>query len=143
MLVDANILLLAVDEQSRLHGRAAAWLTEQLNGPRRVGLPWLVLGAFLRISTHPRASDHPLAPEQAWQQVADWVACDQTWIPHETERHATVLESLMKAHQPRGNLVTDAQLAALAIEHGLTICSADTDFARFTEARWENPLAAR
>jgi toxin-antitoxin system PIN domain toxin len=143
MLVDANILLYAVDESSSFHQTAASWLTEQLNGVRRVGLPWLVLGAFLRISTHPRASKEPLTPDQAWGHVTDWLACEPAWVPGETERHADVLGSLVRTHQPRGNLITDAQIAALAIEHGLTICSTDTDFARFTEARWENPLPVR
>ncbi|HZV49143.1 MAG TPA: TA system VapC family ribonuclease toxin [Candidatus Dormibacteraeota bacterium] len=142
MLVDANILLFAVDSASRFHEAARAWLTEALNGPRRVGLPWLVLGAFIRIVTHPRASDRPLAPEQAWSYVSDWLACETVWVPNPTDRHAAVLGSLIASYQLRGNLVTDAQIAALAIEHGLTICSADTDFARFREVRWLDPLRA-
>jgi hypothetical protein len=64
------------------------------------------------------------------------------WVPQPTERHAEVLGSLVTAYRLRGNLISDAQLAALAIEHGLTLCSADTDFARFREIRWENPLQA-
>ena len=100
------------------------------------------LGAFLQISTNPRASEDPFSPEQAWSYVEDWLSAAPAWIPGPTERHAEVLGRLMTSYQLRGNLVMDAHLAALAIEHGLTVCSADTDFARFTEIRWENPLRA-
>jgi uncharacterized protein len=142
MLVDANLLLYAVDETSPFHARARTWLAEQLNGSRRVGLPWQSLIAFLRIATHPRASEHPLRPDEAWDHILDWLACDVAWIPEPGARYADVLGRLVTRHHISGNLVTDAQLAALAIEHGLTVCSADTDFARFPEVRWENPLAA-
>jgi toxin-antitoxin system PIN domain toxin len=142
MLVDANILLFAVDETSRFHRSAAGWLTERLSGARRVGLPWQSLGAFLRISTHPRAAEHPLSPDEAWSHVEDWLGAEAAWIPEPTERHGEVLGFLVTSYQLRGNLVSDAQLAALAIEHGLSVCSADTDFARFKEIRWENPIAA-
>lgn len=141
MLVDANLLLFAVDEESPFHEAAARWLTQQLNGPRRVGLPWMSLAAFLRISTNPRASDRPLSPADAWGFVTDWLSCEVAWVPGPTDRHAEVLGSLITTYHLRGNLITDAQLAALAIEHGLTLCSADTDFARFTELTWHNPLS--
>jgi toxin-antitoxin system PIN domain toxin len=140
MLVDANVLLFAVDSTSPFHIPAARWLTEQLNGPRRVGLSWQSLAAFLRISTHPRAAEQPLAPATAWKQVEDWLAAEPAWIPLPTERHADVLGELIASHHLRGKLISDAHLAALAIEHGLTVCSADTDFARFREIRWENPI---
>jgi hypothetical protein len=139
VLVDANILLFAVDRSSAFHASAADWLTRQLNGPRRVGIPWMSLGAFLRISTHPRAAEHPLSPDEAWRHVEAWLASAAAWVPQPTERHADVLGSLVRTYQLRGNLVSDAQLAALAIEHGLTVCSADTDFARFREVQWEDP----
>jgi toxin-antitoxin system PIN domain toxin len=141
MLVDANILLFAVDTSSRFHAAASAWLTEQLNGPGRVGLPWQTLTAFLRIGTHPRASEQPLAPQAAWRIVVDWLGAEASWIPLPTERHANVLGGLIDRYQLRGNLVSDGELAALAIEHGLTVCSADSDFARFREVRWINPVA--
>jgi uncharacterized protein len=139
MLVDANILLYAVDASSPHHASAAAWLTEQLRGIRRVGLPWQSLTAFLRISTHPRAARHPLTPDEAWSYVADWLDADVAWVPGPTDQHRRVLADLMAHYQLRGNLVPDAELAALAIEHGLTICSADTDFARFREVDWLDP----
>jgi len=141
MLIDANLLLFAVDETCAAHERALSWLTETMNGPRRVGLPWISLGAFVRISTNPRASTNPLSAAEAWEYVADWLASDVAWIPNPTERHAEVLRSLLLRYDLRANMVTDAQLAALAIEHGLVVYSADTDFARFSEITWRNPLA--
>jgi predicted nucleic acid-binding protein len=105
------------------------------------GRPRLVQPRRLRADQHqPRASEHPLTPGQAWQHVEDWLACDTTWIPNPTDHHARVLGSLVTKYELRGNLVGDAAIAALAIEHGLTVCSADTDFARFEEIRWIDPL---
>lgn len=142
MLVDANILLFAVDAASPFHQRARDWLTEHLNGPARVGLAWPSLVAFARISTHPRASANPLKPDDAWTHVAAWLDAPASWIPMPTDRHAEVLGNLIGRYQVPGNLISDADLAALAIEHGVGIASADTDFARFTEVRWENPLSS-
>lgn len=141
MLVDANLLLYVVQERASQHESAVAWLTEALNGSRRVGLPWQSLAAFLRISTHPRAFERPLDAATAWERVTDWLAAPAAWIPQPGIRHAELLGELVTRHDVRGDLVPDAQLAALALEHGLTVCSTDTDFARFTEVRWENPLA--
>ena len=142
MLVDANILLYAVDRTTVEHERAVSWLETQLAGDRRVGMPWQTLTAFVRISTHPRASAHPLSPAAAWTIVEAWLGVDIVWIPGPTERHAEVFGALVRKYRPTGNLVTDAHLAAMAIEHGSEIISADTDFARFTEVRWRNPLAS-
>ena len=141
MLIDANLLLYAVDSSSPQHEPAAAWLERVLNGERRVGLPWQTIGAFVRISTHPRISTKPLTADQASAYVAAWLAATPTWVPPATERTAAVFARLVTEHGVTGNLVTDAQLAALAIEHGLRLCSADTDFARFDDVHWENPLA--
>ncbi len=140
MLVDANLLLYAVDERSPHHPRTAPWWREQLEGSSRVGLPWSSLGAFLRVMTNPRITQAPLNAEQAWQHVADWLASEVTWVPAPSARYAEILGGLLIRHHVAGNLVTDAQVAALAIEHGLTIYSADSDFARFPEVRWVNPL---
>ena len=140
MLIDANLLLFARDVESPFHDAANGWLTDQLNGPVRVGLPWQSLTAFVRIVTHPRASDRPMAPGDAWHQVRAWLAAAPTWVPNPTDRHAEVLDRLITRHQARGHLVMDAHLGALAIEHGLELCSADSDFARFPEVRWRNPL---
>jgi len=142
MLLDANLLLYAVDRTSPHHELAGTWLVEVLNGNRRVGLPWQTIGAFLRISTHPRVTTSPLDGSTAWSHVADWLAAEPVWIPPATERTAAVYEQLLDHTPVTGNLVPDAQLAALAIEHGVTLCSADSDFARFADLVWENPLRA-
>ena len=141
MLVDANLLLYAVDRSSAQHKAASAWLTQVLNGRRRVGLPWQSIGAFLRIVTHPRVATNPLTGAQAWSYVDDWLDADPSWIPPATERTAAVYGELAVAHGITGNLVPDAMLAALALEHGLTVMTADTDFGRFPGLAWENPLA--
>lgn len=140
MLIDANLLLYAVDRRAAHHEAAAAWLTEQLNGSRRVGLPWQSLAAFLRIVTHPRAFERPLPPSHAWERVTDWLAAPVAWIPEPGPEHPRILGQIITASDVRGNLVPDAFMAALAIEHGLTVYSTDTDFARFDPLRWENPL---
>jgi uncharacterized protein len=141
MLLDANLLLYAVHKGSPQHKAAAEWLTEQLNGPRRVGLPWQSLAAFLRISTHPRAFQRPLAPATAWERITDWLSAPVAWIPQPGPEYARTLGNLITTYEIRGNLATDAQLAALAIEHGVALCSTDTDFARFPEVSWTNPLS--
>jgi uncharacterized protein len=141
MIVDANILLYAVDSQSPFHQPARRWLEEVLNGPVRVGLPWVSLTAFLRIGTHPRATRHPLTPGEAWDQVSNWLAAEPAWIPQPTPAHAEVLRRLVVDGDLRGNLIPDAHLAALAIEHGVAVCSADSDFARFRQLEWINPVA--
>lgn len=141
MLVDANLLLYAEDQTSPHHEPAKTWLEEALNGPVRVGLAWPALLAFLRIRTHPRAYRRPLSAPRAWSQVGDWLAAPAAWVPSPTDRHAEVLGALVTRYRPVANAWPDAHLAALAIEHGVEVASADTDFARFREVRWVNPLA--
>jgi toxin-antitoxin system PIN domain toxin len=142
MLIDASVLLYAADSASPRHERVASWLEGVLNGPRRVGFAWPSITAFLRIVTHPRALDRPLTAEQAWIYVEEWLTCDNAWIPQPTASHAAVLGGLITSADLRGNLISDAHLAALAIEHGLQVCSADTDFARFSQVSWGNVLTA-
>lgn len=141
MILDVNLLLFAVDEESPFHTRAREWLVQRLNESRRVAIPWQTIGGFLRIVTHPRALDHPLGPGEAMALVDAWLERDVVWIPTPGPSHAVILKELVELHDVRGNLMPDAQLAALAIEHGLTVCSADSDFARFGEIEWINPLA--
>lgn len=141
MIVDANILLYARDERSRHHERARTWLQGALNGGVRVGLPWESLAAFVRIATHPRAAHNPMTSDDAVRQLRAWTAAPAAWIPTPTEAHAEVLGGLIGTHQLSGNMIPDAHLAALAICHGVGVCSADTDFARFEQATWFNPLA--
>lgn len=142
MIVDANLLLYAVDESSVHHAAATSWLTGVLDGDSRVGLPWQTIGAFLRITTHPRVADNPLSAPDAWQYIAEWLAVPVVWIPPATEATAGVYARLCEQVNITGNLVPDAQLAALAIEHGVELASADTDFMRFPGLRWMNPLSA-
>ena len=141
MLVDANLLLYATDSTHFHHERSAAWLAGVLRGDRRVGIPWQSIGAFVRIGTSPRVYDSPMSAEQAWGCVRAWLDAEPTWIPPATESTAAILGELVTGHRITANLVPDAMLAALAVEHGLVVMSADTDFARFEEIRWENPLA--
>ncbi|GAC1612045.1 MAG: type II toxin-antitoxin system VapC family toxin [Mycobacteriales bacterium] len=141
MLVDANILLYAVDEDSAQHDAARAWLEEALNGTRRIGLPWQSLTAFVRIATHPRALTRPLTAAQAWGYVEDWLDAPVAWVPGPGPKHRDVLRQLVCGLDLRGNLVSDAVLAALCLEHGLTVVSADSDFARFRDVLWINPVA--
>jgi toxin-antitoxin system PIN domain toxin len=131
VIVDANVLIYAVDRTSPFHTSAATWLTAALNGPTRTGLPWPTLTAFQRIATNPRAAANPLTPKAAWEHIEAWLAAPAAWIPVPGPRHAEVLGELIAAGDLRGNLVADAHLAALAIEHGVPICSYDSDFARF------------
>ena len=140
MLVDANILLFAANPSAPEHAAAASWLEARLNGERRVGLPWESLSGFLRIATHPRAFPRPIRPDDAWGLIEDWLAAPMAWIPLPTERHGDVLGALVRRYRLSGRLIPDAHLAALAIQHGLDVVSADSDFARFTEIRWVNPL---
>jgi toxin-antitoxin system PIN domain toxin len=141
VLLDANVLLYAVDETSAHHAKAASWLKHTFTGDRRVALPWQTIGAFLRIATHPRVFSHPLTSADAWSIVEQWLAAPICWVPPATERTAAILGELVQELDVRGNLVTDAQLAALAMEHGLAVVSFDSDFARFSAVRWLNPGA--
>jgi uncharacterized protein len=124
-----------------LHRQAREWLDGQLSGISRVGLPWPSLLAFLRVTTDRRVFERPPPMAEAWIQVRAWLACDPAWIPEPTERHREHLDELLALPAMQGGLVHDAHLAALAIEHGLTLCSTDGDFARFPRLRWLNPLA--
>lgn len=142
MLVDANVLIYAVNEDAPEHARARQWLEDALNGTRRVGLPWESLSAFLRLATSPRVFTRPLSPESAWEIVEAWLAVPVVWIPTPTDRHADVMAEMVRRYRPTGRAVPDAHLAALAVEHGAEVISADTDFARFSEIRWRDPLAS-
>lgn len=143
MIVDANVLLYACNVDDPRHPSARSWLETALNGETRVGLPWQTLGAFLRIATNPRAFPDPLGAAEAWTQVEQWLDAPRAWIPQPTAQYAAVLGRLVRRYDVRGPLVTDAQLAALAIDHGVTLVSVDADFARFADLRWLDPLADR
>ena len=142
ILVDANLLLYAANRDAPEHDAARAWLDERLNGTARVGLPWPSLLAFTRIASNPAIVRRAVTPAEAWRQVRDWLDCETAWIPLPGARHAEVMSELLEPRSIASRLVPDAHLAALAIEHGLTLCSTDGDFARFRGLKWENPLAA-
>lgn len=142
ILIDANLLVYAHIKSFTQHERAREWLDRQLMGAGPVGLPWPSLLAFLRLVTNPRLFERPEPIADAWDQVRSWLDCATAWIPQPTERHAEVLGELLGAAGVHANLVPDAHLAALAMEHGLQLCSADGDFARFPGLRWLNPLAS-
>ena len=103
-------------------------------------MPWPSLLGFVRLVSNPRIFERPSSVTAAWRQVESWLATESAWVPLPTERHREVLAPLMKSAQGRANLAPDAHMAALAIEHGLVLCSTDGDFARFDGLDWQNPL---
>lgn len=139
MIIDVNVLLYAIDDRSPQHDKCRSWLEDNLNGTARIGFPWPTILAFLRIATHPRVMINPLSIEEAWSFVDDWLAAPVAWIPQPTPQHLTVLHSLTNTSAASGNLIPDAHLAALALEHGVPLASCDTDFARFPDVQWINP----
>lgn len=141
ILVDANILIYAVNQAQPEHIRARKWLDDQLNGTAAVGLPWTSLLAFVRITSDRRVFPKTPSVADNWRRVELWLDCPAVWIPMPTERHREILGEFLRTEAPQANLVNDAHLAALAIEHGLTLCTTDRDFARFSGLRWQNPLA--
>jgi toxin-antitoxin system PIN domain toxin len=140
ILVDANLLVYAANLAAPEHDAARDWLDGRLSGTTRVGFPWPSLLAFVRLVSNPGILRHPVSPADAWQQVSEWLACDVAWIPLPTSRHPEILGPLLRARFMTSRLVPDAHLAALAMEHGLTVCSTDGDFAKFPDLKWVNPL---
>lgn len=140
ILVDANLLLYAHDKESAHHSRSRSWLEGTLAGPEPVRLAWMVVLAFLRIVTDPRALRRPMSIAEAVSVVGEWLEHPNFGLLHPTDRHWAILSDLLPAAQARGPLVMDAHLAALAIEHGATLCSTDRDFTRFPRLRFSNPL---
>lgn len=140
ILVDANLLIYAGSKSSPQYDPARQWLDAQLNQSTRVGLPWPSVLAFLRVVTNPRIYERPASMNEAWRLAESWLDCPNVWVPAPTQNHRVVLAGLLRLPSIRSNLVPDVHLAALAIEHGLTLCSADADFARFPGLRWTNPL---
>jgi len=140
ILVDTNLLLYAEDRLSPRHNAACKWWDAQLSGTSPVCLCWTVLCAFIRISTNPRVFKHPISLDQAISRVQGWLDQPCTRLVYPTERHWTVLQQLLVNGQAAANLVTDAHLAALAIEHGCELFSTDADFRRFPKLKWRNPI---
>ena len=140
ILVDANILIYAIDRDSPHHARARRWLEETLSGDTRVGLPWIVILAVLRLTTRAGIVRRPMPPEQAVAFVDSWLRQPYVTALGPGERHWPILSSLLRASGTAGNLTSDAHVAALALEHGCTVISADNDFGRFSGVAHLNPL---
>jgi toxin-antitoxin system PIN domain toxin len=140
-LVDANLLVYATFQVFPQHKAARDWLAGTLSEPQRLGLPWPSLLAFIRLASNPRILRAAISVKEAWEQVELWLDCPAAWVPQPGQRHRHILRALLTGASVGSRHVPDAHLAALAIEHGLILCSADGNFARFPGLRWENPLA--
>ena len=140
ILPDVNVLLYAVDETSARHSTARDWLEQTLSGAETVAFAWSVLSAFVRLSTRPAVFAQPLTPAQAFDLVEGWFAQPLAITVEPSQRHLSILRGLLEPLGTAGNLVPDAHLAALAIEHGGSVASSDRDFTRFQGLRWTNPL---
>ena len=141
ILVDANLLIYAVNSDAPRHLAARAWLDETLSGVTPVGLPWVCVLAFLRITTYPHILARPMSVDAAIDQVGEWL--DQPFVDTVApgEKHWPILRNLLRTTGMAGNLTTDAHVAAMAIERGATVCSADHDFRRFPGVHHIDPLA--
>jgi toxin-antitoxin system PIN domain toxin len=140
-LVDANVLLYAVNRDAPHHAAARGWLDEALGGVRTVGFAWVAVLAFLRLSTRSGLFPKPLSVDDAVSVVEAWLSQPAAVVVHPTARHLSVLHGLIRPLGAAGNLVTDAHLAALAVEHGAELVSYDADFSRFPGLRWWRPQA--
>ena len=142
ILVDANLLLYAYDRSSPVQEPASRWLTEALNGPEPVGFSWSAVLAFLRIATNPKIQQTPYSLQEAVEIVDDWFSQPAATLLEAGEGHWPILRDLLLGDGVKGRLVTDAHLAALAIEHEATLLTRDGDFSRFPGLRTVNPLAS-
>jgi toxin-antitoxin system PIN domain toxin len=141
ILVDTNLLVYTTDADSPHHTRARAWFEELLSSATPVGLAWVVILAFLRVTTRPGVLRRPYTPEQALDFVDEWFAQPYVALVGPGDHHWPLLRNLLKTTGTAGNLVPDAHLAALAIEHGCAVYSTDNDFKRFPGVEHVNPLA--
>lgn len=139
LLVDANVLLHAVNRRAAEHQVARGWLLDALGGTEAVAFTWTVLLAFLRLSTHPAVFPRPLSPDAAGDTLESWTAARPAVIVEPTRRHLPLLRGLLTRSGTAGNLVGDAHLAAMALEHDATVVSFDRDFARFAGVRCRLP----
>ena len=141
-ILDANILLYAYNADSPEHAAARSWVETLFSESDWVGLPWLTLWAFVRISTNPRLFPRCLRPEEAFKIVRTWLDHPRVKIVEPGLRHAEILQQLAIGNQAGGRLLNDAALAAIATEHGAVLASTDRDFSRFENLRWVNPLTS-
>ncbi len=140
-LPDVNLLVYAADQEAKFHEPALEWVESSLSGSETVAFAWLVLIGFVRLTTNPKIVGHPWGVEQALDVVDGWLAQPVATVVNPTSRHAAVLRDLLGPLGAAGNLTSDAHLAALAIEHGATLCSTDNDFSRFPGLRWVDPVS--
>ncbi len=138
--VDANLLLYAEDGLSTHHDAAREWWDARLSGTDPVALSWPVLTAFIRIATNARLHRRPLTLKEAVERVQSWLDQPCVRVVHPTEQYWAIFQKLLRAGNATANLVSDAQLAALAVEHNCTLYSTDGDFARFAGLKWKNPI---
>jgi toxin-antitoxin system PIN domain toxin len=141
-ILDVNILIYAYNPDAPQHPLASVWLERLFNGPDAIGIPWVTIWAFLRLTTNPRLSTHRKMEAIALQTVRSWLAHPGVVLVQPGPRHLEILERLIVEDQASGPLVSDATLAALALENGAGLASTDKDFKRFSGLRWINPLAA-
>src|SRR4051812_19982103 len=137
ILVDANLLLYAEDSLSDRHEAARFWWDEQLSGSDPVALCWPALTAFIRIGTNSRLHRRPLTLKEAVDRVRSWLDQPCVRIIQTTEQHWQIFQQMLTVGNATANLVSDAHLAALAVEHNCVLCSTDNDFARFRGLKWE------
>jgi|SRR5437588_2177295 len=142
ILVDANLLIYAVDRESVHHSKARIWVEQILSETRPVGIAWIVVLAFLRVTTIQRQTRNVLSPERAIAFVDSWLGMPHVSLVLPGEQHWPILRNLLKMSGTSGNLTSDAHLAALAIEYGYTVFTADSDFHKFAGVRVVNPLAS-
>ncbi len=142
-VVDLNLLLYAINRDAPRHDVAKAWLEDSLDGDETIGLSWTVVLGFLRLTTNARVFDRPLGVERALAMIHEWLAHPNVELVVPGDRHWDILRALLTESGTAGNLSSDAHLAALAIEHGAELYSADGDFARFRGLRFTNPLQLR
>jgi hypothetical protein len=140
ILIDANLLIYAYDDDAKSHDQARTWLERKFQAPEPVAIAWTTILAFLRIGTNPRLFGQPLSIQEAVGIVDEWLSQPEVVTVEAGERYWAILRGLLPVSQARGPNVMDAQLAALAIENGATLCTADRGFARFPGLRVEYPL---
>ena len=138
-LIDANVLLYAVDADARHHEQAKRWLDRALSGADTVMLPWVCVLAFIRLTTSARVYENPLTVDDALDIVGSWMSQPNVIAPEPTGGHLERMRQLLAQTGSGGNLVTDAHLAALAIQHRATVVTFDADFGRFDGVAWMRP----
>ncbi len=142
ILVDANLLIYAINRDAPHHREARRWLERTFSGTESVGLPWIVVLAFLRITTRQGILSAPLTPEQAIGYVDEWLSLPSVELLGPRDTHWPIVRNLLLQSGTLGNLTSDAHIAALALEYGATVCSADYDFRRYQGVNHINPLDA-